>query len=122
MKETKKQFKAQLTNEISKKYEGRIAELSARMDALRQKMHELENENFNIRKALKETCETCDMYYQWNKFIEQFICMDETTRQAAYAAFGKNKDYYTWLNPDDSVFGQRAMEILNAFKMCDRAW
>ena len=85
MKETKKQIKAQLTNEIAKQYAKREASLKERIYFLEERqirannrIAELENENFELKDKVAQ-------YEDWIRRLQEFMDMEPDARDKAIA-------------------------------------
>lgn len=81
MKETKKQIKAQLVNEIAKQFHSRIENLEFRLNAqvqmnldLRKKNDDLLIENIRLKEELEK-------YEDWNCRLQEFMDMTPEERE-----------------------------------------
>ena len=94
MKETKKQIKAQLINEIARKYDKRLAEqvennnrwrtmysgLSKTNDELRKENRELKEKNEELEEKVKQ-------YEDWVERMQEFCNLPESERQTAFKTY-----------------------------------
>lgn len=85
MKETKKQIKAQLINEITKQYAKREASLKERICLLEERqirsgnrVAELENENIRLKDKVEQ-------YEDWIRRLQEFMDMEPDARDKAIA-------------------------------------
>lgn len=81
MKETKKQIKAQLINEIAKQFHSQIENLEFRLNAqvqmnldLRKKNDDLLIENIKLKEELEK-------YEDWNRRLQEFMDMTPEERE-----------------------------------------
>ena len=80
--ENKKQLKAQLTNEISKRYRDRIKELEDSRNALRTKIAE-ERQMYNrLQGKYLELSQECTQLKEWNERLMEFMDMSLEDRKA----------------------------------------
>lgn len=80
--ESKKQLKAQLTNEISKRYQGRIKELEESRNALRSKI-EIERKQYrDLQHKYLELAEEVQNLKDWNDRLMEFMEMSQEDRIA----------------------------------------
>ena len=94
MKETKKQIKAQLINEVRKQYERKVADIEQNRDYWRtcaigaqndnaeliRHKHSLENENAALKDKLAK-------YEEWVERMQDFCNMPEGERQQAFKTY-----------------------------------
>ena len=78
--ESKKQIKAQLINEISKKYSSRIKELEDSRNALRTKIEEERKQYRNLQKKYLEVCQEFDQLKEYNQSLEDLMNMPPEDR------------------------------------------
>ncbi len=87
MKETKKQIKAQLINEIAAQYAKREKSLKEysiflekRYNCAMERMRKLENENIELKDKVEQ-------YEDWIERLQEFMDMDPDSRDKAIAQF-----------------------------------
>jgi dsDNA-specific endonuclease/ATPase MutS2 len=80
--ESKKQIKAQLINEISKKYSSRIKELEDSRNALRTKIEEERKLYRNLQKKYLEVCQEFDQLKEYNQSLEDLMNMAPEERES----------------------------------------
>lgn len=87
MKETKKQIKAQLINEIAAQYAKREKSLKERIGFLAgqykramDRVSDLEKENIELREKVEQ-------YEDWIERLQEFVGMDPDSRDKAIAQF-----------------------------------
>ena len=79
--ENKKQIKAQLTNEISKRYQNRIKELEESRNALRTKI-EIERQQFReLQEKYLNLSQEFESLKDWNTRLMEFMDMSPADRK-----------------------------------------
>ena len=79
--ESKKQIKAQLTNEISKRYQSRIKELEDSRNALRTKI-EIERKQFReLQEKYLNLSQEFESLKEWNSRLMEFMDMSPEDRK-----------------------------------------
>ena len=71
--ENKKQLKAQLTNEISKRYQGRIKELEDSRNALRTKIEIERNQFRELQEKYLNLAQEFESLKEWNTRLMEFM-------------------------------------------------
>lgn len=73
--ESKKQLKAQLTNEISKRYQNRIKELEDSRNALRTKIETERNQFRELQEKYLNLAQEFESLKEWNTRLMEFMDM-----------------------------------------------
>ena len=80
MKETKKQIKAQLTNEIAAKYKSRIDNLESEIKRLTERGFKMQIWNETLVSENIRLKEQLEKYEDWNRRLQEFMDMSEEDR------------------------------------------
>ena len=96
MKETKKQIKAQLTNEICKKYEARIEDANKMTATWRgkyfdfvEKHNETAKENNRLREENESLKEQLSQYKDWIDRMQEYCNLPEGERENAVKEYAE---------------------------------
>lgn len=84
---TTKQIKAQLINEVSRRYKDKIKELTERNTQLSKSNWELINKNGILHEKVQELEEELIQYEDWNRRLQEFMDMEPTERERAIQAY-----------------------------------
>lgn len=79
--ENKKQLKAQLTNEISKRYQNRIKELEESRNALRTKIEIERNQFRELQEKYLNLSQEFESLKDWNTRLMEFMDMSPADRK-----------------------------------------
>lgn len=79
--ENKKQLKAQLTNEISKRYQNRIKELEDSRNALRTKIEIERNQFRELQEKYLNLAQEFESLKEWNTRLMEFMDMSLEDRK-----------------------------------------
>ena len=79
--ESKKQLKAQLTNEISKRYQNRIKELEDSRNALRTKIEIERNQFRELQEKYLNLAQEFESLKEWNTRLMEFMDMSPEDRK-----------------------------------------
>lgn len=85
MKETKKQIKAQLTNEIANRYKAEILNLKSDVMGFRAKYEEERKRRISAESQLSELQEKVEQYEDWVRRLQEFMDMEPDARDKAIA-------------------------------------
>lgn len=81
MKETKKQIKAQLTNEISLRFKKRIDVLETELRCVRSELRECDNQRRKAERTVLELQDKVEQYEDWNRRLQEFMDMTPEERE-----------------------------------------
>ena len=85
MKETKKQIKAQLTNEISLRFKKRIDVLETELRCVRSELRECDNQRRKAEHTVHELQDKVEQYEDWIRRLQEFMDMEPDARDKAIA-------------------------------------
>lgn len=85
MKESKKQIKAQLTNEIANRYKAEILNLKSDVMGFRAKYEEERKRRISAESQLSELQEKVEKYEDWIRRLQEFMDMEPDARDKAIA-------------------------------------
>ena len=85
MKETKKQIKAQLINEVSAQYRYKIARLENQIKYMENRLAEKHQETLEYRERALKAEEELEKYQDWNRRLQEFMDMEPDARDKAIA-------------------------------------
>jgi len=91
--ENKKQLKAQLTNEISKRYRDRIKELEDSRNALRTKIAEERKMYNRLQGKYLELSQECAQLKEWNERLLEYFDLDEDAQKEYFQELKTKKDF-----------------------------
>lgn len=95
--ENKKKLKAQLTNEISKRYSNRIKELEESKNALRTKI-ELERQKFReLQHKYLDLIQKVEQLEDWNNRLMEYFQLDEDSQKKYLEELKSKKDFWNSL-------------------------
>lgn len=81
MKETKKQIKAQLTNEVSLRFKKRIDALETELKYVRSELRECDNQRHKAERTVLELQDKVEQYEDWNRRLQEFMNMTPEERE-----------------------------------------
>lgn len=81
MKETKKQIKAQLTNDISLRFKRRIDVLETELRCVRSELRECDNQRRKAERTVLELQDKVEQYEDWNRRLQEFMDMTPEERE-----------------------------------------
>ena len=81
MKETKKQIKAQLTNEISLRFKKRIDALETELKYVRSELRECDNQRRKAERTVLELQDKVEKYEDWIRRLQEFMDMTPEERE-----------------------------------------
>lgn len=81
MKETKKQIKAQLTNEVSLRFKKRIDALETELKYVRSELRECDNQRRKAERTVLELQDKVEQYEDWNRRLQEFMDMTPEERE-----------------------------------------
>lgn len=94
MKETKKQIKAQLTNELQKKYDKRLSEAMAKGEEWKKRYFEANDklnkkckECKNLEEENEELKQKLDEYKDWIERMQEFCNLPDGEREPAFKEY-----------------------------------
>lgn len=94
MKESKKQIKAQLINEVQKQFRDKIAETEASRDSWRSCAVKTQDENRELKKRIKKLTEENEKMKlerarqdEWIERMQEFCNLPEKQRREAYLSY-----------------------------------
>lgn len=85
MKETKKQIKAQLTNEIANRYRAEILNLKSDVAHYRAMYAEEKKRTMQLQSECSELKDKVEQYEDWIRRLQEFMDMEPDTRDKAIA-------------------------------------
>lgn len=85
MKETKKQIKAQLTNEISLRFKKRIDVLETELKYVRSELRECDNQRRKAEHTVHKLQDKVEQYEDWIRRLQEFMDMEPDAREKAIA-------------------------------------
>lgn len=85
MKETKKQIKAQLTNDISLRFKKRIDTLETELRCVRSELRECDNQRRKAERTVLELQDKVEKYEDWIRRLQEFMDMEPDARDKAIA-------------------------------------
>ena len=85
MKETKKQIKAQLINEVSAQYRYKIARLENQIKYMENRLAQQHQETLEYRQRALKAEEELEKYQDWNRRLQEFMDMEPDARDKAIA-------------------------------------
>lgn len=80
-KESKKQIKAQLTNEISLRFKKRIDVLETELKYVRSELKECDNQRRKAEHTVRELQDKVEKYEDWNRRLQEFMDMTPEERE-----------------------------------------
>lgn len=86
-KETKKQIKAQLTNEISLRFKKRIDVLETKLKNVCYELRECNNQRHKAECTVRELQDKVEQYEDWNRRLLEFMDMTPEEREKHFAEF-----------------------------------
>lgn len=108
--ENKKQLKAQLTNEISKRYQSRIKELEDSRNALRTKI-KIERQQFRkLQEKYLNLAQEFESLKEWNTRLMEFMDMSPEDRKVYVENMRASQQFNSQINQLS-----RMMSYLNIF-------
>lgn len=85
MKETKKQIKAQLINEVSAQYRYKMARLENQIKYMENRLAQQRQETLEYRQRALKAEEELEKYQDWNRRLQEFMDMEPDARDKAIA-------------------------------------
>lgn len=85
MKETKKQIKAQLINEVSAQYRYKMARLESQIKYMENRLAQQYQETLEYRQRALKAEEELEKYQDWNRRLQEFMDMEPDARDKAIA-------------------------------------
>lgn len=108
--QNKKQLKAQLTNEISKRYQNRIKELEDSRNALRTKI-EIERQQFReLQEKYLNLAQEFESLKEWNTRLMEFMDMSPADRKVYIENMRASQQFNSQMNQLSKM-----MSYLNIF-------
>lgn len=108
--ESRKQLKAQLTNEISKKYQNRIKELEDSRNALRTKIEIERNQFRELQEKYLNLAQEFESLKDWNTRLMEFMDMSPADRKVYIENMRASRQFNSQINQLS-----RMMSYLNIF-------
>lgn len=108
--ENKKQLKAQLTNEISKRYQNRIKELEDSRNALRTKIEIERNQFRELQEKYLNLAQEFESLKDWNTRLMEFMDMSPADRKVYIENMRASRQFNSQINQLS-----RMMSYLNIF-------
>lgn len=97
-KQTKKELKAQLTNEIAKRFQTKILNLESDVMHFRTLFIEERKQRFEIENKYNELLEKFQQYEDWNIRLQEFVNMSPEDRDRYIEENKTNKEFQERLN------------------------
>lgn len=91
--ENKKQLKAQLTNEISKRFRDRIKELEDSRNALRTKIAEERQMYERLQGQYLKLSQEFERIKEWNERLLEYFDLDENAQEEYFKELKSKKDF-----------------------------
>ena len=85
VKESRKQIKAQLTNEVSHRFKRRIDILETELRCVRNELRECDNQRRKAECTVLKLKEQLEKYEDWNRRLQEFMDMEPDARDKAIA-------------------------------------
>lgn len=108
--ENKKQLKAQLTNEISKRFSNRIKELEDSRNALRTKIEIERNQFRELQEKYLNLAQEFESLKEWNTRLMEFMDMSPEDRKTYVENMRASQQFNSQMNQLS-----RMMSYLNIF-------
>lgn len=108
--ENKKQLKAQLTNEISKRFSNRIKELEESRNALRTKIEIERKQYLELQEKYLNLAQEFDSLKEWNTRLMEFMDMSPEDRKVYVENMRASQQFNSQMNQLS-----RMMSYLNIF-------
>ena len=108
--ENKKQLKAQLTNEISKRFSNRIKELEDSRNALRTKIEIERNQFRELQEKYLNLAQEFESLKEWNTRLMEFMDMSPEDRKVYVENMRASQQFNSQMNQLS-----RMMSYLNIF-------
>ena len=83
-KQSKKQIKAELINEVSASYRGRIKVLEEKVKCLSDELHRNKTELYKIKQRALTAEDKLEQYIDWNRRLQEFMDMNPDEREKAF--------------------------------------
>ena len=83
-KQTKKQIKAELINEVSASYRSRIKALEERVKYLSEEIQRKTTELYEFKKRALTAEDELEQYADWNRRLQEFMDMSPGEREKAF--------------------------------------
>ena len=96
--ENKKQLKAQLTNEISKRYQNRIKELEDSRNALRTKIGIERNQFRKLQEKYLNLAQEFESLKEWNTRLMEFMDMSPEDRKTYVENMRASQQFNSQIN------------------------
>lgn len=80
-KESKKQIKAQLTNDISLRFKRRVDALETELKYVRSELRECDNQRRKAEHTILKLKEQLEKYEDWNRRLQEFMDMTPEERE-----------------------------------------
>lgn len=80
-KESKKQIKAQLTNDISLRFKRRVDALETELKYVRSELRECDNQRRKAEHTILKLQEQLEKYEDWNRRLQEFMDMTPEERE-----------------------------------------
>lgn len=84
-KESKKQIKAQLINEVSAQYRYKMARLENRIKYMENRLAQQRQETLEYRQRALKAEEELEKYQDWNRRLQEFMDMTPEEREKHFA-------------------------------------
>ena len=98
MQQNKKQLKAQLTNEISKRYQNRIKELEESRNALRTKIEIERNQFRELQEKSLNLAQEVESLKEWNTRLMEFMDMSPADRKVYIENMRASRQFNSQIN------------------------
>lgn len=97
-KATKKQIKAQLTNEIALRYNKRIETLETELRYVYSELRECDNQRRKAEREVLELRDKIEQYEDWNRRLQEFMDMDSDEREKHFQEIKTRSEFEGKLN------------------------
>lgn len=83
-RQSKKQIKAELINEVSASYRGRIKTLEEKVKYLSEELHRNKTELYEFKQRALTAEDKLEQYADWNRRLQEFMDMNPDEREKAF--------------------------------------
>lgn len=108
-KESKKQIKAQLINEVSAQYRYKMARLENQIKYMENRLAQQHQETLEYRQRALKAEEQLEKYEDWNRRLQEFMDMDPDSREEVITQYRTSKElndrFSNILNMYERMFG-----------------
>ena len=98
-KQSKKQIKAELINEVSASYRGRIKALEEKVKYLLKELHRNKTELYEFKHRALTAEDKLEQYADWNRRLQEFMDMNPDEREKAIQAYKTQEAFNIKIEP-----------------------